>query len=127
MKALFTNAQHEGQSLTECDLESAAKAVLLPTEEVGFWIDHLNTVAENRRRGAAKAAETRRRKQQALSRTSEPEVFCGTCETKYEPEMPNIEFWICCDMCNKWYCCLCELLSSPPTTEEYKCLKCQSV
>ena len=27
-----------------------------------MWIDHLKTVADNRRRGAAKAAETRRRR-----------------------------------------------------------------
>ena len=35
-----------------------AKNVLLPIEEVKIWLQHLNSVAENRRRGAIKAAET---------------------------------------------------------------------
>ena len=43
-------------------LETAAKKVLLPAKQVGFWLEHLNTVSENRH-GAAKAAESRRRKQ----------------------------------------------------------------
>ena len=61
LKTLFTKLK--GKSATEDILESAARKVLLPAQEVGFWFEHLNTVAENRRRGAAKAAETRRRKQ----------------------------------------------------------------
>ena len=112
----------KGSSATEEMIETVAKKVLLPAEEVRFWLEHLSTVAENRRRGATKAAETRRRKQQSASNTDD-HYFCGTCGTVYQPEMPNIEFWISCDFCFKWYCCTCEL-HSPPTTEHYKCLEC---
>ena len=79
---------------TLVDILEPAKKVLLP-KEVGFWYEHLNTVAENRRRGAAKAAETRRRKQQSSTDTID-RCFCGTCETEFRPEMPNIDFWIYC-------------------------------
>ena len=124
LKQLFTELHVQGKSFTEDIVESAAKKVLLPTQEVEFWLDHLATVSENRRRGATKAAETRRRKRQVSSNTTDRD-FCGTCEIEYQQEMANIEFWINCDFCQKWYCCLCEFLTSPPTTEEYKCLKCQ--
>lgn len=120
LKKFYTNLQG---TATEEVIESLAKKVLLPTREVGFWIEHLNTVAENRRRGAEKAAETRRRRKQTQS---DERYFCGTCETEYKAEMPDIEFWILCDSCQKWYCCTCELLSSPPTSSEYVCLQCQS-
>ena len=39
-----------------------AKEVLLSVDDVRMWLDHLHTIKENRKRGAAKAAETRRRK-----------------------------------------------------------------
>ena len=44
------------------DLESIAKKVLLLTEECRIWLDHLQTILDNRRRGAKKAAATRRAK-----------------------------------------------------------------
>jgi len=40
-----------------------ACSVLLPVEEVDIWMKHLETVAENSKKGAEKAA-TRRAKQQ---------------------------------------------------------------
>lgn len=35
--------------------------VMLPVEEIKIWLDHLHTIRENRKKGALKAAETRRR------------------------------------------------------------------
>lgn len=110
---LFTELK--GGSVAEDILETAAKKVLLPTQEVRFWLEYLNTVSENRRRGAAKAAEMRRRKK-AASDVSD-RYFCGTCETEYKSDMSDVEFWIFCDFCHKWYCYSCELLSSPPTID----------
>ena len=63
-------AELEGISLPEEMIEAVAKRVMLPTDEVKFWLEHLGTVAQNRKRGAAKAAETRRCKQQTSSNTS---------------------------------------------------------
>jgi len=46
-----------GKPITEDILDNAARKTLLPSQEVGFWFEHLNTVIENRQRGATKAAE----------------------------------------------------------------------
>ena len=46
------------------DIDELARSVLLPAEEVKFWIDHLDTVKENRKRGAQKARLTRQAKKQ---------------------------------------------------------------
>lgn len=76
--------------------EKLAEDVLLPSHEVKLWLDHLKTVQENRR-GAAKAAETRRSKQrQAIS-----EEYCGVRGDLYEEETDKVEDWIACDLCNR--------------------------
>jgi hypothetical protein len=41
-------------------VQDIAKRTLLAPEEVSMWFNHLHTIAENRKKGAAKAAETRR-------------------------------------------------------------------
>ena len=51
------------------------------------------TINENRKRGASKAAETRKRKR------SYP---CGVCKALYG-KTDEIEFWIACDGCNTWF------------------------
>ncbi len=48
-------------SSTDDFLLNVSKRCLLP-EECRIWLDHLQTVVDNRRRGAKKAAETRRSK-----------------------------------------------------------------
>lgn len=54
-------------------VENAAREVLLPPEECKIWLDHLQTVMENRRRGARKAAATRKAKQsQTKDKDSNP-------------------------------------------------------
>ncbi len=54
----------QGREPSEDELKVVAKEVLLPIGEVRIWLDHLTTVTVNRKRGATKAAETRRRKPQ---------------------------------------------------------------
>ena len=51
-----------GASPSQRELEAISCQVLLLCEEVNMWLDHLSTVQYNRRRGAAKAAETRRKR-----------------------------------------------------------------
>lgn len=125
-------------------LENAAKDVLLPTEECRIWIKHLMTVLENRRRGARKAAETRKNRSQNVTAPSqvsskpgeegseaqvdesEEDSFCGDCGQLYQEETDEPEVWIECGLCNQWFHCTCEGLSSPPPTEAvYICLRCQ--
>ena len=135
--------------VTDKFIEDAAKSVLLCVEETKIWIDHLATVVQNRKRGAAKAAATRRAKQSRKSTQQqsqslqgrdsrqqssqgpilhgesreENESFCGTCGKDYYTSSPD-EFWIGCDLCNQWYCCRCEGLTAEPASETYICKKC---
>lgn len=44
--------------------EDVARRTLLPVNEVEMWLNHLRTIENNRKRGAAKAAETRRQKRE---------------------------------------------------------------
>ena len=58
----------KGQSTSDVYLRKVAGQSLLPTEEVRIWFDHLAEVQRNRKRGAQKAAATRRlKKQQATA------------------------------------------------------------
>ena len=58
----------KGQSPSDDYLRKVARQCLLPTEEVHIWFDHLAEVQKNRKRGAEKAAATRRlKKQQAAA------------------------------------------------------------
>ena len=54
---------------SEEECESVARQGLLSPEQVMFWFDHLHTVSENRKRGAAQAAITRQRNKQEKTTT----------------------------------------------------------
>ena len=99
-----------------------------------LWLEHLAEVVRNRKRGAAKAAETRRKKKatnQATSTTvtvtEQPatvreEGYCASCGVDYASDTG--QFWIACDLCEQWYCASCEGLTEEPTTETYLCSSC---
>ena len=130
-----------GRPITDEFVQSAAKEVLLTQEEVSIWLDHLNTILRNRKRGAAKAAATRQAKKAKNSHlssentTSTPNsgsvpsssesCFCGTCGKEYRDETDDVEVWIGCDMCEEWYCISCEGLIYPPESDIYICTKCR--
>ncbi len=59
LKEEFDNMKYPPSELVYTDL---SKKVMLPIEEVNMWLDHLQTIRENRKKGALKAAETRRKK-----------------------------------------------------------------
>lgn len=118
LKQIFTTEKDFSQ-------EVIAKENLLSTEEVNIWFDHLNSVNCNRKRGAAKAALTRQQKKNPISvKTTSTETYhCAGCGFKYSES--SASFWIACDNCNKWYCCMCEGLSSEPNYTIYFCKKCK--
>lgn len=64
------------------------RKTLLPVNEVIIWFEHLNTIRENRRKGAIKAADTRRRKQ---AKTSPPPTVPNPPPTVLipPPTVPN--------------------------------------
>lgn len=137
LKKFFTNMANEETLTDEC-LQEIAEQTLLTVEEVRIWFDHLTEVARNRKRGAAKAAETRLKKketqplavvcqeevcQEECPQDQEEEVYrCGTCGIK---ESDSGLFWIACDICDTWYCAACECLHEEPDTEMYVCKKCR--
>lgn len=81
-----------GPEPSEIELEEIAKKCLLPLTDVSMWLNHLHTINENRKRGAAKAAETRRKKKYP----------CGVCGAIYG-ESEEVELWVACDNCNVWF------------------------
>ena len=54
LKQFFNELQ--GKEASAAAISEVAQQVLLPPEEVQFWLQHLSTVADNRKRGAVKAA-----------------------------------------------------------------------
>ena len=90
-----------------------------------MWFEHLQTVSDNRKRGAAKAAETRRRNRQASqeSSKSQTEYYCGVCQEPYMDFTDQIEKWIGCEHCNSWFHFVCVGLVSEP--EIFICENCQ--
>ena len=124
-----------GREVTENFVQDVAKDVLLTSEEVKIWLDHLVTVFENRRRGAAKSAATRKAKQQkhqqqetapaeSDNETENQEYYCAHCQIPYK--VSTARFWVGCDSCDKWYCGPCEGLTREPTVEIYFCTKCRN-
>ena len=96
----------EGKSPSESLIEELVKQTLLPPGKVRWWFSHLDTTAENRRRGAQKAAATHRlRKLQARNTQNlESELYdCGVCHQQYVEYTDKVERWIACDSCDKWY------------------------
>ena len=82
-----------------------------------MWIEHLKTVTENR--GAAKAAETRSKQRQASSESDKE--HCGACGSIYE-ETEEIEYWIACDLCSKWFHWQCVNITAEPSS--FVCSSC---
>ena len=134
LKDLFNRLK--GRPVTDDFLKSAAKQVLLPPCEVDFWVQHLKTVMDNRRRGAVKAAATRKAKrqvqqshsgdEQSQQPSSEGEIsqcFCGSCGMEYVDETDKPEVWVGCDLCEQWYHLSCENLEEPKS-DQYICRKC---
>ena len=62
LKQMFSNLK-DGD-ITDDFISDAAKAVLLSVEDTKIWLNHLLSVLQSRKRGAAKAAASRRMKRQ---------------------------------------------------------------
>ena len=104
----------------QCSAEQAvglAKTCLLPVNEVEMWWDHLKTVSDNRREGAAKAAKTRRKKAGEAQT-----VFCRVCRDPYVEYTKEVERWIQCDVCQGWAHFVCASLDEEP--ENFTCQYC---
>ena len=102
-----------------------AQRTLLKVEEVKIWLEHLNTIKQNRKRGAAKAAETRKRKAREKQKATKQgsEYYCGACHEPYLEFTEAEEQWIGCESCDTWYHFVCLGITVAP--EEFLCEKCR--
>ena len=89
--------------------------MLLSVDDVKIWFEHLQTVEENRRCGATKAAATRRAKQtRSAQETEAKRVLCGVCGREYEEGTVEAELWFVCDHCILWFQSHSPIPSPPP-------------
>jgi len=81
-------------------------------------------VYSNRQRGAAKAAETRKKRctEQLQACNTSFTWFCGVCKGQYKDETDIEENWIGCENCDSWFHWECVNLVDEPL--EYVCSKC---
>lgn len=96
-----------------------AKTVLLKPEELRMWFEHLQIVQDNRKKGAKKAAATRRAKKKRTAipsvtneecpRDSDGDEVCNLCFAFNPPNCKDGEAidWVACDICSMWFhrCC----------------------
>lgn len=95
----------------------------------------MQTILNNRQKGAQKAAETRRVKRQkslaavqcSAGMNDKEEWYCGVCKGLWETETAEEESWIECSMCLLWFHYKCEqITTTPPPEVNYICKKCQN-
>lgn len=132
--SLVISEKHKacGNNMSEKEIENLAKKVLLPVNEVKIWLEHLEEVSRNRKEGAIKAAETRKRKKmqrrQEESATMQEEsdnILCTVCGGLWEEETDQVEQWIQCDTCMHWFHWECVCIYEEP--ENFYCSKCLSL
>ena len=102
-----------------------SKKVMLSVEEVKMWFDHLNTIHENRRKGAVKAAATRKQKKKKTppsEATRESNYQCGLCYMPYQEFTDACELWIGCEICDTWFHFTCLGITTAP--DVFLCPKC---
>ena len=97
--------------------------MLLPVGDVQLWWDHLKTVADNRKRGAEKAAKSRKEKKAAKD---EDQVFCIVCREPFVEFTQHVQSWIQCDCCNGWSHFVCSGVTEVPKAEFF-CQLCKDV
>jgi len=96
----------------------------------------LQQVRKNRKRGAAKAAATRRLRRQAKLHAAESmevtedsvsdiqaaAVLCGVCGEVYEDVTDEVENWVGCENCPQWFHFGCAGIITAP--DKYLCYEC---
>ena len=109
-----------------------------------MWFEHLNQIAENRAKGAKKAAETRRKRKMngnnaktnshPRKATKNTDDICLICEMHYPPLSESVEgnedhliSWICCDGCTLWCHMICACIISNEVPSQWLCLNCNEV
>lgn len=106
--------------LSANEIESLAKSVLLPVSDIEIQLEHLRTITNNQKWGAAKAAATKKGKRKQTQQ--QQQVSCGVCGQQFYDEIEEVEYWIQCDACDMWYHWDCVHIFEEP--ESFVCEKC---
>ena len=125
---------------SEQQIIELAKTVLLSPEEVKMWLKHLQTIKENRKQGAIKAAITRMNKRKAknvinhennqstdlVPLNSKPDnvYHCGACNEPYIEYTDIEEQWIGCEGCDSWFHFTCVGIDDKNIPEDFFCEDC---
>lgn len=122
--SVIISEEHKAHSnnLSELEVQDLAKRVLLPVSEATIWLEHLGEVSRNRKEGAIKAAETRKRKKMDKQQEKSDAILCDVCGGQWEEETDEVEQWIQCEKCRRWYHWKCVNVSEEP--EQFYCGKC---
>lgn len=119
----------KNKEISQDDILETSQKTLLPEEEVKLWFTHLHGVSENRKAGAKKAAETRKKKN-ANSNIVETEDDNEVCEECCERDPPGGEDvvvnWISCDGCLLWWHKTCARLENS-NPQQWLCISCSEV
>lgn len=110
---------------SEQQVRDTAKAVLLPPQEVRMWFDHLQTIRDNRKRGALKAAETRRKKKNRMTKTVHDMYYCGVCHDQYIEYTDQEESCIECESCETWFHFDCVGVAPGAVPDTFLCENCK--
>ena len=100
-----------------------SRKVLLSPDQVRMWLEHLHTIAKNRKRGAKHAAATRKKKKQGGGE-KEDAYFCGICLEPYQEFSDTVQEWIGCESCNSWFHFVCVGVDSMCVPEKFYCNDC---
>ena len=108
----------KGKEPSDADVEQMARATLLSPEDVRIWLEHLQSIHTNRRRGAEKAVATRR------SKKKQPEKYISVCGEEYTERTDEIQYWIGCDKCSNWFHYNCVGIDPNSVPESFTCTEC---
>ena len=95
-----------------------------------MWFNHLETVQENRAKGAKKAAATRKKKKAAdRVEKANQRNMCHVCEQDEPPDNGDeigtkSVLWIGCDTCLRWFHVVCVSFTGP-LPSEWHCPTCR--
>ena len=110
-------------------IKEISEKTLLPVEEVTLWLNHLHETPENRKAGAKKAAETRKKKRDSQIQVVENEKeVCEECGL-HDPLNTDEEVvdWISCDGCLLWWHTACSGLVEEYNPDQWLCMSCSEV
>ena len=123
LKQAFLALRKYPPSHDEC--VALSKKVLLSPDQVRMWLEHLHTIDQNRKRGAKRAAATRRKRKQGCGE-SEDTYSCGICSEPYQDFSDAVQDWIGCDLCDSWFHFVCVGVNSMCVPEKFYCNECST-